>query len=124
MKLLGWMVGSSMVALAGAIALYGAAFAPEIVWGLAGPLAVAAASWIAMVSVQRRNPRALTGLMMAAFAAKVVFFGVYVAIMLKLLLLRPTPFVASFTISFIALYTIEAFGLRKLLAEPPRRAAL
>ena len=47
--------------------------------------------------------------MMAAFAAKMVFFGAYVAVMLQgRLRVRPVPFVASFTAYFIALYLVEA----------------
>ena len=54
------------------------------------------------------DPERLTSLMIAAFAGKMVFFGAYVAVMLKVLSLRPVPFVVSFTSSFIALYLMEA----------------
>ena len=40
---------------------------------------------------------ALTAVMIAAFAGKMVFFGAYVAVVLRGLSLRPVPFVASFT---------------------------
>ena len=56
----------------------------------------------------------LTSLMLKLFAGKMVFFAVYVAVMLGVLGLRPVPFVASFTISFIASHLIEAFSLRRL----------
>ena len=39
----------------------------------------------------------------------------YVAVMLKVLALRPMPFVVSFTSYFIALYFVEALGLRRLM---------
>ena len=35
--------------------------------------------------------------MIAAFAFKMVFFGAYVAVMIRVVALRPVPFVASFT---------------------------
>ena len=54
--------------------------------------------------------------MIAAFAVKMVFFGAYVAVMLRRLSLRPVPFVVSFTAYFIALYLIEALSLQRLFA--------
>jgi hypothetical protein len=61
-----------------------------------------------MARTFRRDPSRLTSLMMLAFAAKMVFFAAYVAVALKILAVRPVPFVASFVVSFIALYLIEA----------------
>jgi hypothetical protein len=58
--------------------------------------------------------------MVAAFGAKMVFFGAYVAVMLKLLSLGPIPFMMSFTTFFIALHLAEAFGLKRLFAERAR----
>ena len=84
--------------------------------GLAGPLAAASASWVVSERTYRRRPEALTSVMIAAFAAKLVFFGAYVAVMIGVLSLRPVPFVASFTVSFIALHLLEAFALRRLFA--------
>ena len=54
--------------------------------------------------------------MIAAFAGKMVFFGAYVAVMLRRAGVRPVPFVASFTGYFIALYLIEALCLKRLFA--------
>jgi hypothetical protein len=62
------------------------------------------------------NPGGMTAVMIAAFGFKVVFFGVYVAVMLGLLALRPVPFVASFTGYFIGLYLIEALYMRRLFS--------
>jgi hypothetical protein len=45
---------------------------------------------------------------------KAVFFGAYVAGMLRLIGLRPVPFVVSFTSYFIALHVTEAVFLRRL----------
>jgi hypothetical protein len=87
-----------------------------VLLGLAGPLSVVSVSWVLMARTFRRDPSRLTSLMMLAFAAKMVFFAVYVAIALKILAVRPVPFVASFVVSFIALYLIEAVSLRRMIA--------
>jgi hypothetical protein len=58
--------------------------------------------------------------MAAAFAAKMVFFGAYVVVMLRLLALRPVPFIVSFAACFIALHLIEGFSLRRLFAGDAR----
>jgi hypothetical protein len=59
-------------------------------------------------------PERVMGVMVTAFMAKMMFFGVYVAGMLRGLELRRTPFVVSFTVYFIALYAMEALFLKRL----------
>jgi hypothetical protein len=49
-----------------------------------------------------------------------VFFGAYVAVMLRVVQLRPTPFAVSFSSYFIALPLIEALFLQRLFAGAPR----
>jgi hypothetical protein len=85
-----------------------------VVFGVLGPLLVAAASWTLAERTWRRDPQRLTTVMIAAFAAKLVFFGVYVAVMLSVLSVRPMPFIASFTTAFIALHLAEAVALKRL----------
>jgi hypothetical protein len=46
-----------------------------------------------------------------------VFFGAYVTVMLKVLLLSPLPFVVSFTTYFIALHVFEAVCLQRLFGR-------
>ena len=60
--------------------------------------------------------------MIAAFAGKMVFFGAYVIVMLRLLSLPPVPFVASFTSYFIALLVMETLCLQRLFAAGGRAA--
>jgi hypothetical protein len=50
----------------------------------------------------------------AGFAIKLVFFGAYLTVGLRVLSLRPVPFVVSFTGYFIVLYLIEALYLKRL----------
>jgi hypothetical protein len=89
----------------------------EVLCGMLGPLAAVMASWVMAERTYRVSPERLTAFMIAAFAAKMVFFGAYVAVMLKALALRPVPFVASFTGHFIGLYGLEALYLRRLFTR-------
>jgi len=93
---------------------------PEIVLGMVGTLAAAIGSWVAYERAHRGAPGRLTNVMIAALAVKMVFFGGYVVVMLRGLDLRPMPFVVSFASYFIALHTIEATFLRRLLMNDLR----
>ena len=86
--------------------------------GMVGPLIVAWASWVLAERTWRRHPERLTSVMIAAFGGKMVFFAAYVALMLSVLSLRPIPFIASFTLSFIALHVAEAVALHRLFHSP------
>jgi hypothetical protein len=55
--------------------------------------------------------------MIAAFFGKLVFFGAYVTVVLKVLAARPLPFVVSFTTYFIGLHLIEALWLQRFFAR-------
>lgn len=92
----------------------------EVFFGMIGPLLVTTVSWVMTDRTYRSNPERLTALMVTAFAAKLVFFGGYVAVGLRVLGLAPVPFVASFTAYYIALHMTEAAGLRRLFAGPAR----
>ena len=115
-----WMVGLSGLSWLVAAALLDTQARIEVLYGMLGPLAMVIGSWVLMERAYRRNPDRLTAVMVAAFAGKLVFFGAYVAVMLRVLSLRPRTFVASFTSYFIALYLIEALYLRRLFAGGPR----
>lgn len=88
----------------------------EVLFDMLGPLAVAVGSWVLAARTYGRTPGRLTSVMIAAFAVKVVFFGAYVVVMLRLLLLRPAPFVASFVSYFVGLHLMEALYLRRMVA--------
>ena len=87
---------------------------PEAFFGMVGPLLAAGATWIAVERMHAAAPERVMSVMLTAFMAKMMFFGVYVAGMLRGLGLRRTPFVVSFTIFFIALYAMEALFLKRL----------
>ncbi len=116
MKLAWWMLSGSVVS-ALLISTFGFPGARREIWlGMLGPLVSAVISWTAMQRQSARRPEAMTGLLMKAFAAKMVFFGTYVAALLKAGGVRPLPFVVSFMSYFVALHAVEATGLRRLQA--------
>lgn len=108
------MVGASLAVWLGATAITGSRTGLEVLAGMVGPLIVATGTWVMTERTYRRHPERLTALMIAAFGVKMVFFGVYVAVALMALPVRPIPFVTSFIGYFIGLYLIEALYLRRL----------
>jgi len=110
------MIGSSVASWAAITAAGGASFNPELAFGMAAPLAGAAISWRAVERMHARAPERVTSVLIAGFAAKMVFFGIYVGL-LGALWLRPRPLVVAFAVSFLVLHAIEAGYLRTLLAR-------
>jgi hypothetical protein len=115
MRLVVWMVAASVVSCLIAAALLDGRVRAELLWGMAGPLASAAVSWVVAERTWRMNPQALTSVMVSAFAAKLLFFGIYVAVLIRVAGLKPAPFIASFATYFIGLLFVEALHLRRLL---------
>jgi len=116
MRAVRWMIIGSVGSALLIIGIAGRQVGREIAWGMLGPLVAAGVSWVLVERTYVRSPERLTGLMISGFATKMVFFGGYVAVMLKLLGLHPVPFVASFTGYFIVLYAVEALLMRRLFA--------
>ena len=116
MKAAAWMVGASLASWLAVAAWVDARTRVEVLLGMCAPVGVAVGTWVLAERTYRRRPQALTSLMIAAFAFKLVFFGVYVVAMMTLLSLSPVPFVTSFVGYFIGLYLIEALLLRGLFA--------
>jgi len=113
-----WMAGSCAGAWLVVVAV-APELNPEVLLGILGPLVSAMATWI-VVARAVAVPERVTGVMVTGLAVKMVFFGVYVAGLLKGAGLRPVPFVVSFAASFIALHAMEAGFLRRLFAEMQR----
>jgi hypothetical protein len=116
MKPLWWMAGASIGSWAALAVAPGFASEREVLFGMLAPLLGAAATWLIVTRTYPSRPELLTPLMVTAFAAKFVFFGVYATIALKVLALQPRPFVISFTAYFIALHLFEALCLQRLFA--------
>ena len=91
-----------------------------VIGGMIGPLVAAILTGLVVTRVHRRNPAAVTNLMMAAFLVKAVFFGLYVVLMIKVLNLDLVPFAISFGVSFIVFYAIQASMFARLFrgAQP------
>jgi hypothetical protein len=117
---LAWMAGAGLVSWLVVSAIGGSRVNPEALFGMAGPLAGACATWVAIHRAHTSAPERLTAVMMGGFGLKMVFYGAYVAVMLRGLQLRAVPFVVSFTGYFIALYALEALFLRRLTIETSR----
>lgn len=88
--------------------------AGPVLGGMIGPLAAVVATWIVTVRTHRRDPAALTGVMVKAFLAKVLFFAVYVVAMIKVAALPARSFGLSFVAFFMALYAVEAVLFARL----------
>ena len=117
MKVAVWMAAASVIASLVIGLLVEREARVAVWWGMIGPLAVACGSWVLAERTYKRRPESLTALMMGAFAGKLLFFGAYVTVMLRVLSLSPVPFVASFTGYFIALHMTEALCFRRLFAS-------
>ena len=120
MKLIAGMIAICTVGWLVAAAALGTQTGVEVLCGMLGPLAMACGTWVLTERTWRLHPERLTSMLIAAFAGKMVFFGAYVAVMLKALTLRAVPFVVSFTCAFIVLHLMEALGLRNLFADAAR----
>jgi hypothetical protein len=115
-----WIIGASALSGLVAVALFERATGMAVLFGMLGPLSIATATWILVERTYRQSPERVTSLMVAGFAGKMLFFGAYVVIMLRVLSLPPVPFVASFTGYFIALHVSEAIHLKSLFAAGGR----
>ena len=115
-----WMAGASVLSWLAITAVAGRRLNPEALLGMVGPLLGVCATWTAVYLAHRSAPERLTAVMIAGFGLKMVFFGGYVAGMLRWVELRPVPFVVSFTGYFIGLYAMEALFLRRLTVAASR----
>ncbi|NOT25562.1 MAG: hypothetical protein HOP16_05605 [Acidobacteria bacterium] len=112
-----WMAGTALVSWLIVAAIPGVESDREVLFGMLAPLIGAVGTWVLVARTFPSNPERLTGLMVAAFGGKLVFFGAYVTVMLKVLRLEPLPFVISFTVYFIALHMFEALCLQRLFGR-------
>lgn len=115
-----WMAGVSVVTWLAVAASTAADVGTALFYGMAGPLAMACGTWIVAERAFRQDPESLTAWMMGGFAFKLVFFGAYVAVMIRVVGLSPVPFVVGFSSYFIALHFTEALLLKRLFGT--RRA--
>jgi Na+/H+ antiporter NhaC len=117
MKPVMWMVGAGALSWLGGMALFGVSASADVAAGVLGPLVAVFASWVAIERTMKDSPERMTAVLLRAFAAKMLFFGAYVVVMVTGLALRPIPFMTTFTTSFVALYAVEALALQRLTAD-------
>ena len=90
--------------------------AAAVGYGMLGPLVAAVGSWIAMVRAARIDVARVSGVLLQGFAAKMLFFGAYVVLVVRGAGVDPSPFAMSFTTYFLVLLVTEALLLRRLTA--------
>ena len=120
-----WMIGLSLVSWAVITLAAAEPVNPELLWGMIGPLASAVVTWFLVARAHRTAPERVTGVLMAGFGAKIVFFGLYLAFMVRVMELRVVPFAVAFVGYVVALYALEALFLKRLFAGgmPSERSA-
>ena len=109
-----WLTAALVGGAGGGVAALAPGAALEVGLGVAGPLVVAVGSLAMMDRTYKRSPERLTRLLVRAFLAKLVFFGLYMAATVSMLALDPIWFAGSFTVSFVTLHLAEALHLQRL----------
>jgi hypothetical protein len=113
------MIGGCAVGWAAAVGIWGEAVGRDVGFGLTGPLVAALGTWAMIARTVPADPGRLTRRLLGAFAAKIVFFGVFVVAGIRGLGLRPVAFIVSFAVSFVVLHAVEAMLLRRALTRKP-----
>jgi hypothetical protein len=116
MSPIAWMIGAGLTSWLAITAVAGDRLNPEALFGMIGPLVGTCLSWLSVARTHRSAPERVMGVMIVGFAIKLMFFALYVAAMLRLMALRPVPFVTLFVTYFIVLYAMQALFLKRLTA--------
>jgi hypothetical protein len=109
-----WMIAGAI----GSAIVAGLVTAPDIraaiVLGMVGPLAATIGTWVAVEQAYRRDPLAVTGVMLRAWLIKALFFTIYVIAVIRGLGVSGQPFAVSLASYFLVLHTVEAMLLKRL----------
>jgi hypothetical protein len=96
-------------------------FGPDRAWpavlGTLAPMLAALGTWVIVERQFARAPERTAGVLINLFAAKVLLFGSYVALVVLLVPEWATVFVVSFTSQYILLHIVEAVFLRRLFSS-------
>lgn len=111
------MVAAGIVPWACAAALLGPRANPEVLYGMLGPMTAVLVSWVVIRRAYGANPAGLMGVFVAGIAVKLLFFAAYAVVMLRVVDVRPVPFVVSFTCYFVVLHNLEALFMRRLFTS-------
>jgi hypothetical protein len=110
-------MAAACVAIWLAVMLASPDHASSVFFGMFGPFAAVAGTWLLVERVARQNLAALTSLLMAGFVVKMALFAMYVVAVVRLAHVDWTVFTLSFVASFVSLYAVEALLLRRLIAR-------
>jgi hypothetical protein len=122
MTIVARLIGASLASWLASALVAGPRTGLEILLGMIAPLVVVCGTWLLVERTYTTAPRRLTSVMITAFAAKMLLFGGYVAFALRVVHVRPAPFVASFVAYFIGLNLTEALLLRRLFGRDLARS--
>ena len=114
MKQVGWMAAGSVGSWL--IATWIAGRGTEMFFGMLGPLLAACVTWLAVARAHRVDPAKVAPTLMAGFAVKILFFGAYVVLVMRLGQVEVTPFATAFAGYFVALYAVQAVLVHRLAA--------
>jgi len=117
-----WMIAGAI----GSATVAGLVTAPDIraaiVLGMVGPLAATIVTWVAVEHAYRRDPLAVTGVMLRAWLLKALFFTIYLIAVIRGLGVSGQPFAVSLASYFLVLHLIEAMLLKRLFSGAWRAA--
>jgi hypothetical protein len=118
------MVAASVIGCGALSLVMGPESRSAVLLGSVGPLVAAVATWIVVERLHARKPDQVSNAMIKLLAAKMLFFGAYVASAVLFLQLPARAFVVSFTSQYIMLHFIEALQLRRLFAGSGERVGV
>ena len=110
------MAAAGVVCWGALTLVMGSANRTAVLVGSLGPVVAALGTWVVVERLHRRAPARVSSAMIKLFAAKMLFFGAYVAAAVLLLPIATRAFVVSFTSQYIMLHFMEAVFLRRLFA--------
>jgi hypothetical protein len=121
MKFVAWLAGGSILAaivFSAVSGMTGLGASGEIWFGMLGPTLASIITWMAIERQRRLDPQKMLKCLIQSFVIKFVFFGAYIAVVVKTNQVRPGLFVGCFAFFYLALHMAEALELRKTQAGP------
>ena len=121
MKFVAYLAGGSILTAIVFSIVSGAAglgAAREIWFGMFGPTLASVVAGIALERQVRLNPQKMLKCLIQSFVVKFLFFGAYIAVVVKTNQVRPGYFVGCFAFFYLALHMAEALELRRMQARP------
>ena len=115
MKFIAYLAGGSVmtaVVLSTVSALAGLGAGREIWFGMLGPTLASVVGRVAIDRQKNLNPQIILKSIIQSFVVKSIFFGVYIAALVKTKQVSPGPFVGCFAFFYLALHIAEAVKLR------------